>query len=841
MISSTSNIITYICFLCTFSLCFYSRCCSAKDYITTGESIHDGAADYLESAGKKFQMGFFPHTQRGSERRYVGIWYAMDPTTVVWVANRNQPVPDSTGFLTVTEDGEVKVLDKNQKSYYSKNAGGVSNKTLKLLDSGNAVLVDIASETIKWQSFLEPTDTFLPGMKMDSNLKLTSWKSLDDPSTGSFEFRVEEMQYVIMNGTIHRWKSGSGSKKNFEPNQIFSEAYNLLSNSSTRATNKTHCKPECSLDPASKSYNYPRLSMSYTGNIQYFSWAERDRQWVLHWDEPKDICSVYQVCGQYGLCNSSDQTKCRCLPGFVPNVLGDDSAGCSHKPEICLPDDKFTIVPMIKVANPTSPFFESNNHSDCQKHCLESCSCKAYSYIPGNQMLADGRPGRTNSCWIWDSDLYNLQTGGTHNISIRVSGGNAEGSPSPPENSSSVLTNTRILVFAMMMLVILLLCSLGYMYYKRLVPHEQGRNSMLETNNNERRTIDLLDLVRSRDDDIEGITVPFFEFEGILAATDNFSDANKLGEGGFGPVYKGKLPEGKEVAVKRLSSLSGQGLEEFRNEVILIAKLQHRNLVRLLGYCMKGNEKMLIYEYMPNKSLDVFIFDQAPSIWLNWAKRYEIIIGIARGLLYLHQDSRLRIIHRDLKTSNILLDEELNPKISDFGLAKIVKDKEMEASTNRVIGTYGYMAPEYALDGLFSIKSDVFSFGVVVLEIISGKKNTGFSQSQQTINLLGYTWSLWKEDRPFELMDQKLVESSNSSEVLKCIIVGLLCVQEDPGDRPTMTNVVLMLAGDIASLPTPKQPAFVARRTMSSSSSSSYKPDQTQTNNSLTITLQEGR
>ncbi|XP_061975781.1 G-type lectin S-receptor-like serine/threonine-protein kinase SD1-1 [Populus nigra] len=203
----------------------------------------------------------------------------------------------------------------------------------------------------------------------------------------------------------------------------------------------------------------------------------------------------------------------------------------------------------------------------------------------------------------------------------------------------------------------------------------------------------------------------------LASATNNFSDSNKLGEGGFGPVYKGTLTDGQEIAVKRLSKNSRQGLEEFKNEVQHIVKLQHRNLVRLLGCCIQSDETMLVYKFLPNKSLDFYIFDETHSLLLDWPKRYNIINGIARGLLYLHQDSRLRIIHRDLKTSNILLDYEMNPKISDFGLARSFGENETEANTNKVAGTYGYISPEYANYGLYSLKSDVFSFGVLVLEI----------------------------------------------------------------------------------------------------------------------------
>ncbi|KAF5786573.1 putative protein kinase RLK-Pelle-DLSV family [Helianthus annuus] len=352
---------------------------------------------------------------------------------------------------------------------------------------------------------------------------------------------------------------------------------------------------------------------------------------------------------------------------------------------------------------------------------------------------------------------------------------------------------------------------------------------------------ELLHLDDSKEDDREGLDVPYFELERIIDATNDFSEENRLGQGGFGPVYKGMLPGGKEIAVKRLSSLSGQGLQEFKNEVTLIAKLQHRNLVRLLGYCIRGEEKMLLYEYMPNRSLDLFIFDQTLCASLDWKMRFDIIMGIARGLNYLHHDSRLRIIHRDLKTSNILLDQDMNPKISDFGLAKIVKGKDIEDITNRVVGTFGYMSPEYALDGVFSIKSDVFSFGVVLLEILSGKRNTGFYQAQKSISLLGQAWSLWIEERPFELLDQTLMKSCNSSEVLKCMCVGLMCVQGDPDDRPTMTNVVMMLGGDMSTLPNPKEPAFIPRRdNATSTSTSSSKPD-TQTKNMSTITELAGR
>nr|XP_011459939.1 PREDICTED: putative receptor-like protein kinase At4g00960 [Fragaria vesca subsp. vesca] len=320
--------------------------------------------------------------------------------------------------------------------------------------------------------------------------------------------------------------------------------------------------------------------------------------------------------------------------------------------------------------------------------------------------------------------------------------------------------------------------------------------------------------------------LPFIDLATIKDATDDFSDSNKLGQGGFGAVYKGWL-DGKEVAIKRLSRKSWQGIEEFRNEVTLIAKLQHRNLVRLLACGFGGEEKLLLYEFMPNKSLDTFIFDLKRRVELNWQTYHNIIEGIARGLLYLHEDSRLKIIHRDLKPSNVLLDHEMVPKISDFGMARIFCDNQNTANTTRVVGTHGYMAPEYAMEGLFSVKSDVFSFGVVLLEILSGKKNSGFYLTEHAKTLVEYAWTLWKDGKGSEFVEPLLMERCPKEEVLKYLQIALLCVQEDPEERPTMSAVVVLLGNDDSiGLPEPKKPAIfaigrVAPMTMSTQNPSS--------------------
>ncbi|KAB2637532.1 cysteine-rich receptor-like protein kinase 25 [Pyrus ussuriensis x Pyrus communis] len=329
---------------------------------------------------------------------------------------------------------------------------------------------------------------------------------------------------------------------------------------------------------------------------------------------------------------------------------------------------------------------------------------------------------------------------------------------------------------------------------------------------------------KKNDEDMRTAESLQFDLETLETATNKFSEDNKLGEGGFGAVFRylytlsqGMLTNGQEIAVKRLSKSSGQGVQEFKNEVVLVAKLQHRNLVRLLGFCLEGEETLLVYEYVPNKSLDYFLFEHKKREQLDWLSRTMIIGGIARGILYLHEDSRLRVIHRDLKASNILLDINMNSKISDFGMARMFGvDDQTEGNTKRIVGTYGYMAPEYAMEGLYSVKSDVFSFGVLLLEIITGRRNfLGFHRTNCGPTLIGYAWQLWNETKGLELMDPLLKDSCSPNEFFRYIHIGLLCVQEDANNRPTMSSVVHLLKTETiiqVFLSRPEKPAFFTGR-----------------------------
>ncbi|KAL0300968.1 UNVERIFIED_CONTAM: putative LRR receptor-like serine/threonine-protein kinase [Sesamum radiatum] len=299
-----------------------------------------------------------------------------------------------------------------------------------------------------------------------------------------------------------------------------------------------------------------------------------------------------------------------------------------------------------------------------------------------------------------------------------------------------------------------------------------------------------------------------FSYSELKTATDDFSPDNKLGEGGFGPVYKGRLEDGRVVAVKQLSMASHQGKSQFVAEIATISAVQHRNLVKLYGCCIEGDKRLLVYEYLENKSLDQLLFGtEGKSLYLDWATRFDICLGVARGLAYLHEESRLRIVHRDVKASNILLDSDLTPKISDFGLAKLYDDNKTHIST-RVAGTIGYLAPEYAMRGRLTEKADVFSFGVVAMEIISGRPNSDSGLEDDMIYLLEWAWNLHENGRELELVDPNLPQY-DANAAKRIVGVALLCTQASPALRPSMSRVVAMLTGDIEVPSVTSRPGYL--------------------------------
>uniref|UniRef100_M1D081 Receptor-like serine/threonine-protein kinase n=3 Tax=Solanum tuberosum TaxID=4113 RepID=M1D081_SOLTU len=820
---------------------------------TIGGNKWISIASTIVSSSGNFEMGFFK--PGNNSNYYIGIWYKkISKQTIIWVANRETPISiyemDFAQFKI--DNGNLVLINGTKHIIWSTNINFTTNfnnsqVVATLFDDGNLVLSnqDITNSTnYLWTSFDHPSHTFMPGSKFGYNKHtrfkqvLTSWKNVNDPSPGPFTHEVYmENKYIgqgvnMWNHSVVYWNSGPWTGNNFtgvpyQPNPMFN--YTYVNND----------------DEVYYMYNFfnPSLIsnfiMDVNGQTKQVLWMDSTNDWNVFYTDPKQVCDVYSYCGGFGICNEVNSTStCDCLNGFKPKFekdwkLSSFSSGCMRKTSLNCGDfgekDRFWMYKNMRLPT-NNESLGVGNEVECESGCLEDCDCVGYAYGSGNI-----------GCLVWKREMLNLQQLSQDNVNgstIYVRLAASEFSSNQDQKQTS--TKLKIAIPIGVIAALLILSCFTYIYYrKRRNSKVKESTTKFHRQNTKGEGLELIDI---QDDDIE---VPFFSFESILVATDDFSEQNKLGQGGFGPVYKGIFSGGREIALKRLSSHSGQGINEFKNEVMLIARLQHRNLVRLLGYCIQSSEKILLYEYMANKSLDTFIFDRKRSVLLDWRKRFEIIEGIAKGLLYLHHDSRLRIIHRDLKTSNILLDEELNPKISDFGLARVVEGKITQANTNKVVGTYGYMAPEYAIDGLFSIKSDVFSFGIVILEIISGRRNTGFFNQEEASNLLGLAWRLWTEDKSMDLVDQSLHKSCNKEEAIKLINIGLLCVQEDPKDRPNTSNIIMMLGSEnsnIISLPRPNQPAFMTRKcgNNDTSSSSNAKSDGV-SNNQLTVTIEMGR
>ncbi|KAL8460241.1 hypothetical protein ACS0TY_031959 [Phlomoides rotata] len=781
--------------------------------ITRTHPIRDG--ETIVSTGKKFAFGFF--SPRGSDLRYVGIWYnKVKIQSVVWVANRERPILGNGGVVAIGDDGNLVIREGNGQVVWSSNVKvGESNSSAFLRDTGNLILsVGENSKLPLWQSFNFPTDTYLPDMEVHMDIDeggekrvFTSWRNVTDPSPGNYSMGVDPRgspQIVIWEGANRRWRSGHWNGLSFigvpEVRTVYLFGFKL--------TNEGNGRVYFTYTPSGDS-DLVRFQISWEGIERQERWINDKNMWSVIQQHPVDVCDWYNHCGAFGKCSSMDEHSCSCVEGFVPTDSeqwrrGNWTGGCVRRTELrrCAVGNGLSMEDgktdgFVEVQNVKLPDFVdyvgNEDIGECRKLCLRNCSCTAYAFVSGI------------NCMMWSRELVDVRQfeEGGNALFVRVA-------------HSELGDKNHVIKVVVIIAVIIATFLIGVAVWLLWHRKKNRRAVSLERNSTTKigssREFSRNFSAASERQQPNGTELAMFSFSSLVAATDNFSNANKLGQGGFGHVYKGILPDGQEVAVKRLSRKSGQGLQEFTNEIMLIAKLQHRNLVRLLGGCVQGDEKILLYEYMPNKSLDSYLFDPDKKALLDWSKRFNIIEGVARGLLYLHRDSRLRIIHRDLKASNILLDEEMNPKISDFGMARIFGGNQNEANTNIVVGTYGYMAPEYAMEGLFSLKSDVYSFGVLLLEIVTGRRNTGFRFTDYS-NMIAYAWDLFDRGRAIELVDPSILPSgSRELQVLRCIHVGMLCVQDMAGHRPNMPSVVLMLDSENTMLPRPTQPTFTSMR-----------------------------
>ncbi|CAN6205695.1 unnamed protein product [Urochloa humidicola] len=842
--------------------------------LSQGQSL--GPNDRLVSPEGIFALAFFTPAGGDPSRRYLGVMYAQaNEQTVPWVANRDAPVSAAAAYsATVTSAGELQVLQGDRVVWSTNTSSPLGNITLSISDFGNLQLT-AAGQVLIWQSFEHPTDTFLPGMEITldrrggavvSRTLFTSWRNPGDPGTGDFTLGQDPLgsaQLYIWRRNSSRgggendtyWRSGQWASTNFVGVPWRSlNVYGFKLNGDT------------SLRDGAMYYTFNPYNASEFRFMLHPNGTETcymllgSGDWETVWSQPTIQCQLYNTCGANAECSAAGdgRTVCTCLKGFEPRDPagyghGNWAQGCVRSPPLSCEanassggggGDGFADFPGMKLPNFATWVTTVGDENACRQACLANCSCGAYSYSIGT------------SCLIWGQellDIYQFPDGEGYDLHVKVPA-------SILDTGSKSRRWTAVVVAVIVVVVVLAGCGLLVWKCRRRIKEKLGivgsrekplLPSLLPVRGESRQ-----DFSGSKQPDhqeeAEGgkkCELPLFPLEVVAAATGDFSLANKLGEGGFGHVYKGRLPGGEEVAVKRLSRSSGQGLEEFKNEVILIAKLQHRNLVKLLGCCIQGEEKILVYEYMPNKSLDAFLFDPERRVLLDWKTRFHIIEGIARGLLYLHRDSRLRVVHRDLKASNILLDRDMNPKISDFGMARIFGGDQNQVNTNRVVGTLGYMSPEYAMEGLFSVRSDVYSFGILILEIVSGQKNSSFHHMEGSLNIVGYAWQLWSAGRGEELVDPAVWAGGSPAAreaALRCVHVALLCVQDHACDRPDVQYVVMALGSDSSVLPRPKPPTFTLQCTSSDrvdgiSMFRDRHADESYSACDLTVTMLQGR
>ncbi|GMI83488.1 cysteine-rich RLK (RECEPTOR-like protein kinase) 2, ALTERED SEED GERMINATION 6, CYSTEINE-RICH RLK2 [Hibiscus trionum] len=417
------------------------------------------------------------------------------------------------------------------------------------------------------------------------------------------------------------------------------------------------------------------------------------------------------------------------------------------------------------------------NRSSCQA-CFENASAAMLKCLP----WSEGRALYTG-CYLRYSniDFLNKQ---------------------PPKGSSRGTIITVVVSTFSSLVVLAVLAATGvYIWKRRYIQKKRGSNDA-------EKWVKVL-----RDSNLN------FKYSTLEKATGSFDEANKLGQGGFGTVYKGALPDGREIAVKRLFFNNRHRAADFYNEVNMISSVEHKNLVRLLGCSCSGPESLLVYEFLPNKSLDSFIFDSSRGKELTWEKRYQIIIGTVEGLVYLHENSTNKIIHRDIKASNILLDSKFRAKIADFGLARSFDEDQSHIST-AIAGTLGYMAPEYLANGQLTDKADVYSFGVLLLEIITGKQNNRSKDTDYSDSIIATAWSHFQSGTAEEIYDPNIMLNDNSqwtdakNQIYRVLHIGLLCTQEGRSLRPSMSKVLQMLTKKEEELPAPTNPPFMDEKTM---------------------------
>ena len=730
-----------------------------------------------QSNSSGFICGF--HCFIASDACFFGvlIFQNIDVAELVWSANRKNPFRiNASSTLELTEGGDLTLEDADGNLIWSTNTSGKSVAGLNLTEEGNLVLFDINNATV-WQSFDYPTDCLLLGQKLVSGKELRASVSASNWSEGMSSLLVTDKGMVAYvessppqfyyNNTIR------GKKNNTEPSYIQFRSGRLALYVLTADPNN----PD-SVISIPEALTSPFLKLDPDGHLRVYEW--KDPEWkevadLLNADEGN--CEYPLSCGRYGIC-SEDQCSCpssnetryfRAVDDRLPNL------GCSEiTPISCSSSQYYSLMELDNFRYST--FGEDRMSTDmenCKQACLKNCSCKGARFLYANSSYGD--------CYLLSEVFSLIRNYGNYEQQYLNSTVLLKVVDSPIENKTEQ-TGSRagkkrgqvpiIIGSSLGSFFVVLILTITCLFLLR------KQNSTMEV---EEDYLDQASGMPTR-----------FSYEDLNAATDNFS--RKLGEGGFGSVYEGTLSDGVKVAVKQLEGLS-QVKKSFLAEVETIGSIHHVNLVRLIGFCAEKSHRLLVYEYMCNGSLDKWIFQKNQDLALGWQCRKTIILDIAKGLSYLHEECRKKILHLDIKPQNILLDEHFNAKVADFGLSKLI-DRDQSQVVTTMRGTPGYLAPEW-LSAVITEKVDVYSFGVVVLEILCGRKNIDRSRPEEDMHLLSIFKRKAQEEQLLDMVDKYSTEEMQlqGKEVVRMMRVAAWCLQSDFAKRPSMSMVVKAMEG----------------------------------------------
>ncbi|GLJ32677.1 hypothetical protein SUGI_0657470 [Cryptomeria japonica] len=746
--------------------------CSADggDTLPLGASLTGNQT--IISKNGTFELGFF--SPNGANNWYIGIWYAkVAEKTIVWVANRERPAKKSPGILKLSRQGCLELFNAEDASLWSVNMSNKASRSV-ILDSGNFVVLSRGNKSeIVWQSFDHPSDTWLPGMKIGGKKKLVCWNNSLDPAPGLFSLQMDPSgtrQFVLRwNSSVQYWESGAWDGKRFSriPEMTLKGSFSYSVENTTSGFYISYA-----LSPALNVLE--RFVLHKSGVFQLYALFD-NTTWSVTWSQPRDECSVYKVCGAYGICNSNNIQFCSCVQGFVPrdnrswSFQDWSSTDCVRQSPLNCDAEKGSTDGFIN-STATLPdnqafSYPVSTKKDCKKACLLNCSCTAFTFNPPS-----------GPCKIWSGDLpsmHNSPSQSNSNIFIRVA---ASAIPKFDPPSSSMLKSQTIIGAVLGSVSALAVASGIFFVFK----WQRYRLRWME-----------------RYADSPNSFLRVFSYKELKIATRNFRF--KLGSGGIGSVFKGSLTDGTLVAVKRLEG-SRPEEKQFRAEIDSLGNIHHKNLVRLRGFCAEGSERLLVYEYMTNGSLNSLLFSgnsESKLKVLDWKTRFEIALGTAKGLLYLHEECRECIIHNDVKPENILLDSDFTPKLADFGLVKLL-DRDSSRVLTIARGTQGYIAPEWFSGLPITPKVDVYSFGMTLLEIISGRRNVDMRLQESNKHYFpSWAAAQIQQGNTINIVEEgvALAEDADIEEARRTIVVGLLCIEEDENVRPSMGQVVRMLEG----------------------------------------------